>query len=31
MDLTIPLYQEPNDLESIRRIRIQFVFKYFRF
>lgn len=26
IDLTIPLYQEANDLESIRRIRIQFVF-----
>ena len=26
MDLTIPLYQEPGDLESIQRIRKQFVF-----
>jgi hypothetical protein len=26
IDLTIPLYQEANDLEFIRRIRLQFVF-----
>ncbi|CAF5100975.1 unnamed protein product [Rotaria sp. Silwood1] len=25
LDLTIPLYQEPNDLESIRKIRIEYV------
>ena len=25
MDLTIPLYQEPNDLQSIEKIRIQYV------
>lgn len=27
IDLTIPLYEEANDLESIRRIRIQYVSK----
>ncbi len=26
MDLTIPLYQEPSDLESIQRIRWQLVY-----
>ncbi|CAF2757520.1 unnamed protein product [Rotaria sp. Silwood2] len=26
LDLTVPLYQEPNDLESIKKIRIQYVF-----
>ncbi|CAF0787976.1 unnamed protein product [Rotaria sordida] len=25
LDLTIPLYQEPSDLESIRKIRIQYI------